>query len=264
MNRQGIGSDGHRGDLQYGGRTFAAASRYLRALRSQERASVRLPRMVSDLHGLGALLAELRGLNRVPVSLSDTASGRSIARHLAERHRGVLHNRVAQGILMLPPTMPEYLRGRSRQALRTNVRAAAAQGLACTTVASAPALERTLRQWLAWRVPGADVNTIYEEWILKAPADAHWYIATDAAAAPLAIAAVCIDTGWGLLNGLVSLSHPARWLLHTHVVEQLYAAGGRNLCAHAGNALLLPPNVQYFQRLLGYQVAHLSVDERPG
>lgn len=245
-------------ELQYGGGIFEAASQYLRDLRrSDDPASIRYLRAAADVDGLRALITEVRGLDRVPVRLSDAPSGRSIAHHLSERRHGVFNNRLAQGVLLLPPTFPDYMRGRSRQALRTNHRAAIAEGMSCTAVPQGT-IKRAFEDWKLRQLLPDELARWYELWATNAPRDAHWYAALDASGAPVAMATVCIDTEWALLCGLVSVSRPARWLLHTHIVELLYESGTRNLCVHGARALLLPPSLQYLQRRLGYRVAHLS------
>lgn len=248
-------------ELQYGGSTFLAASEYLRALRQwREPTSVQLGKTLIDFDGYRALLEELRGLHSISVGLSDSPAGDFIARYLGRRRRGVTWNRVAQGVLLLPPTFPEYVRGRARQAMRTNNRAATAEGISCHRLEH-HAVANTFQRWSR---RGVLTGTMARTYHYKRPApneprDVRWYMALDGTSSPVGYAKVWVDTNWALMDCMVCVSHPARWLLHTHIVEDMCAAGVSYLFVDAGHALRMPPSLQYFQRRLGYRVAHLRV-----
>jgi hypothetical protein len=76
---------------------------------------------------------------------------------------------------------------------------------------------------------------------------------------PAGLAVVNVDTEVAVLWSLVSLEHSAKWLLHTHVVGELAAAGVRYLLTSSRMAPLMSARDQYLQQLLGYRVAHLSL-----
>lgn len=251
-------------DLQYGGETFVAASEHFRSHHCSNRpAWIRIPCAAADLPGFRALIRELRGLPRVPVHLSNGESGRAIAYYLDKRRYSYRNNRLAQGVLLLPPTFSEYLRGRSKQALRTNIRAAAAEGIICAATQPAK-FEETLD---AWSGTGADLDELsraYDGITAKVSAHSRWFAAWDADGRPMAVANLYIDTEWALLIGSSSVSRAATWLLHARVVEELYAGTTRNLCVTDGNALKQHPNLQYFQQRLGYRVIHMSPVHGPG
>lgn len=250
-------------DLQYGGRTFESASEYVRELRCwDEPARARLTRAVKNIDGSRAIAAELTGLHTVPVALSGSVAGRVIAGHLAEKRWGVHRNCVAQGILLLPPTFSDYLRGRARQAMRTNIRAAAAEGITCCRLAP-ESIESTFERWLGQGLLPEKLEIHYRYRYPTAIRDARWYVALDAMSSPVGVAKVWVDSEWALLSGLACVSHQARWLLHTHVVEELYGAGVRKLCVYDGLSLQMSPALQYFQRRLGYRIAHLRLASAP-
>jgi hypothetical protein len=74
---------------------------------------------------------------------------------------------------------------------------------------------------------------------------------------------VTVDREWSLLKGLVSTDHAGRYLLHTDLVNALAGAKVRYLVVDGPMAPLLAPELQYWQRLLGYRVASLSVRRKP-
>lgn len=62
-----------------------------------------------------------RSLPTLDVPLTPSPVGRMIGQHFAIRADGRLRYRDAQAVLPLPGDLSEYLRGRHRQAVRTNV-----------------------------------------------------------------------------------------------------------------------------------------------
>lgn len=246
-------------DLQYGGSTFQAASEYLRALhRWEDPRRVRFARAVTEIDGYRALVTELRDLHGMPVSFSDSQTGRLIKHRLAALHWNAQSTALAQGVLLLPSTFPDYLGGRSRRALRRNVRAAAAGGITCQRL-DRDAVASTFEQWTRQRSVPEKLADLYRSDALGALRVGRWYVALDACAAPVGLADVWLDTECAYLSCMVAVSHPARWLLHTHLVEDLYAAGISRLCGSTITALHLHPSLQYFQARLGYRVAHLHL-----
>jgi hypothetical protein len=248
----------HDGEVQYGGERFIRASHTLRQLRTRASLATRVKVVTSDPRGALELAHVLWRLPRIRVRTTDSAAGRALRSYLGQRHRGIPWNRIAHGVLPLPPTPEEYLSGRSRQALRTNLRRAEQLGISCRRVSSAEKREQVER-WLAARFPSDDPDATPDRWIGGPPGEAEWWIASDDGDTPLAIAAVSFDSDWVLLHTMVSRSHPARWLLHTELVREAIGRGARYVCVDADNALQLDPGVQYFQRLLGYQVINLRL-----
>jgi hypothetical protein len=82
-----------------------------------------------------ALFGLLRGTTSESVTLSDSRSGQVIREYFSRRSLGVLPvTRFCRGVLVLPRDHAEYLRGRRRQALRTNLRHATEAGIRCEIV----------------------------------------------------------------------------------------------------------------------------------
>jgi len=127
--------------LQYGGRCFSAASALPlngdltrpRRLLGLAEAVVRCPKRVA------ALIVLLLRTPSEPMFVSESATGARLRSYFAERAVGVFpKNRLCRGVLMLPEQPGEYLRGRRRQALRTNLRRAATAGITCEVIDEPP------------------------------------------------------------------------------------------------------------------------------
>jgi hypothetical protein len=248
-----------RPELQYGGARFERAALTVRRSRQNIGLMGWSAALVGDPLGAMALLEVLRRLPRVELTPSAQPAGRVLLDHLQERRRGVAPNRLAQGVLPLPSSLAEYLTGRHRQAVRTNVGHAREQGIRCGPVSEVSERLSIRRAWLRRRLADGEAPPAEDEWITDTGDGAEWWVAADGHGEPLALSKLIIDSQCALLHGLVSVSYPARWLLHTQVVEAAIGAGAQLLIVRDGNALLLPPGTQYFQRLLGYRVAHLTL-----
>jgi len=83
----------------------------------------------------------------------------------------------------------------------------------------------------------------------------QWWVARTCDGKPLAFAIVVVDREWALLEVLRSIEHPARYLLHTHIVGLLTEAGVRYMSTVSPTVLQMEPNLRRFQRTLGYRVA---------
>jgi hypothetical protein len=169
-----------------------------------------------------------------------------IAQHFSIREEGRPRYRMAQGVLALPAEFADYLRGRSRQAERTNIGHARRAGQIAVSMAVdgwAPGLDDSRRSAIT---PGP-----VERWMVL---DADGRIVADSI--------VSVDREVALLHGLVSSVENARWLLHTALVERLCGAC-LVLITNGDDAYRLPPGNQHFQRLLGYRISRLRVSRAP-
>jgi hypothetical protein len=241
-------------EQQYGGRTFAAASGFLGRAAPGFTGRRRFRSGRDVVTGIAASATVLARLPRTSLSLSDSPSGRAIRAHLTQRRFGVIPTyRIAQGVLPIPGSLDEYLRGRSRQAVRTNIGHARALGIRCV-----PLSDVSQRRAYAALVDPDLTDPWKREQLLTRPEACCW-IALDAGERPVGLAVVSIDVEAAILWSLTGHESPARWLLHTHVVDTLATAGVRHLVVNARMAPLLPPGIQYFQRLLGYRVVHVRL-----
>ncbi|MBV9357983.1 MAG: hypothetical protein JO023_20930 [Chloroflexi bacterium] len=222
-------------------------------------AIVRRPRRLT------ALLRLLAGVPSERVYLSDSPAGQILRGYFDQRLLGVMpKNRLCRGVLVLPRQHADYLRGRRRQALRTNLRHAARAGIRCELCrARGRALEAArvvVRQRRAG-VTEEDRLNLTEAWpVLFQRPGTTLMTACDPAGGPLAVMAAVIDDKVCLILVAVASSHPARWALHDHLVRVLIARGVTYLLAEGDGpfgALGFEPGMRHYQRLLGYELRHL-------
>ena len=269
--RQGDGTGAAVGEpndrLRYGGPWFSAASDlplerhqirfgYLARLLA---AAVRRPRRVA------ALFAVLLGTRSEGVFLSGSLAGEALREYFSQRSLGVFpQNRLCRGVLLLPSDHSEYLRGRRRQALRTNLRRAATAGIVCEEISDpAAALDAASEVFRSRRASFSDKerHTLETDGaFLFARPEATLMVARDRSGRPLAVTAAVIDDTVCLIALAVASNHEARWALHDYLVGMLIGRGVTYLLADGGGrfgALALDDREQYYQHLLGYQLRHL-------
>ena len=166
----------------------------------------------------------------------------------------------AQAVIQTSVKEREYLAGRHRQAVRTNIRRARELGITANrlggydefAVASAPVYRS--------RSGGEAVLAATRE---SAPSDEFaWYSASTVAhEAPIAVAAAALFGDFAVLAVMVGNKDYARvgyarYLLHTFVLGDLAAHGIRHLIV--GSVLRESNGNQYFQRLLGYRICNVQ------
>jgi hypothetical protein len=175
----------------------------------------------------------------------------------------VPHNRLCRGVLVLPANGADYLRGRARHALRNNLRRAERAGISCqhfNDPAEAVAVMQAIyldRQW----IDASALASMTARWsaIFNRP-EVTLLVARDPSGQALAIAATVVDEEVCLFRAGFAVSHEASWALHQYLVRELTDRDVRYLVGHDGGpfgALALAPSLQYYQRLLGYQICHV-------
>jgi hypothetical protein len=180
------------------------------------------------------------------VRLTRSPAGRMIGEHFAIRRDGRWRYRGAQGVLRLPPDFERYMRGRSRQAVRTNVGHARRAGLSAMSVVVD-----------GWRPGVGDNRRPYME-----PGPIERWVVVDGDGEIVADSILSVDAEVALLQGLVSTGEHARWLLHTAIVERL-CGSCELLLVNTENVYLMGTGQQYFQRLLGYRISRLRLRPSP-
>jgi len=223
-------------------------------------AGLRRPRCAAALIGL---------LLRTPteyVDLSRTPAGHALDEYFSQRSMWIIpRKRYCRGVLLLPEDHAAYLRGRRRQALRTNLRRAAAAGIKCEVVNDRRSADEDIvgvlrRQWSS--LTEADLQyRLNEVSACLAQPDVTLTVARDEHGQPVAMATTLIDDKVGLIKHAVAISHEARWALHDHIVRILIARRVRYLLVDGGGpfgALGFAKNVQHYQRLLGYELRHVA------
>jgi hypothetical protein len=234
------------------------AARYVRDVRYAPSRAARL-RAAASLEGLVAVRALLRALPVRPIELSDGPAGQQI-RAWFRPGRALPFDRAPIAVLDLPATPAEYLRGRSRQALRTNLKRAAASGITCSSLDSAQEVRRVADAIASGR------RTVGEELVplseVPGP-DRRFAAGYDATGEPLALAQAILDGPQaGLLLNLTAIDHPdariARYALHTHLVADLIALGATRIIV-GGSMLLTGEGTRYFQRRTGFAPVRVEV-----
>jgi hypothetical protein len=241
-----------RDSLQYGGENLRRASLFLGRVVPGVLAHSGSTRGRS-LAGIRATASLLTSLPRLHVSLTDSPAGERLNHHFGDRIWGIRHSRVAQGVLVVPEQEGLYLRGRSRQALRTGIRRARADGITCRALHGVEE-RRAVLQHLDMAM------SEWDEGSLSLAGDV-WRAAFSANGVPVAVARMTVDVELALLQTFVSSHMASRYLLHAELVETLVSARVRYLAVNAPMAPLLEPTLQYWQRLLGFQVANLSLTQ---
>ena len=192
--------------------------------------------------GSGSLALYHRRLPVVDLRPTTSPMGKMIAEHFAIRAEGRFRYRRAQGVLALPADFADYMRGRHRQAVRTNVGHARRAGITVISCA--------IDNW----APGLDDSR--RPAITPGPIERWTAFSADGTCAGDAI--LSVDRDVALLHGLASFAPQARWLLHTAIVERL-CGDCAVLVTNSDDAYRLGPGTQHFQRLLGYEVRRLRL-----
>ena len=239
-----------RRELRYGSWEFRAASDLARRLPNSPPVSA----IIGSVARHPATLRVLPAVWRLPVT--DLRIRRADADAWWFGHWFGPRRRLAWAVLDLPTAEEHYLVGRSRQALRTNLRHARAVGVTSSQVTYETWLEavsavmraRDEKPGLEQDRPGPRQQVAY-------------YVARDTRGTALAFAGAALFGQFAALFALGSRPDRqpgaswARYQLHTFLALDLGCSGVKYLLA--GSALRESPGNQYFQHLLGYQARNL-------
>ncbi len=221
--------------------TATAAAAALRSSRG-----TRVTFMLRHPRGLGRYVALLMALPTIDVPLSDSSAGRCLLQQLAGQswRRSGSH-----AVLALPDTCAAYLRGRSRQAVRTNLRKAATAGLTCTRgVPESPEDFRRCGELGGVSRTGVSFVQV-------------WRVA-DRTGRTAGGAYAVVDQDVAVLrtlyaSGDAAMSHQVRFLVHTEMVRDLMQQGTRLLLTES--VLASPSGLKYFAARLGYRACRIRV-----
>jgi hypothetical protein len=227
------------------------AARYISAVRASAR-STSVLRAGLYRPGIAALVTVLRSLPVVDAPFSDGPGGRELRNWFAYG-RGLFLGRAPVALLRLPDTREEYLRGRPRQALRTNVSRATAMGIRCTPVTDPAELAEVVAHVAGRR--GQDPATMIRQ-DLDPAVSRRFTVARDAAGEPVALSETWLDGEWAGLAVLVTVpgegdSQVLRYLLHVETVADLIGCGVRTVTV-SGSMFLTSAGTRYFQRRTGF------------
>ena len=257
----------HR-ELRYGSREFLAASDWARRLPSPRGRAV-LASVARD-PALIRVLATVWSLPVVDLQVGAKAANVWFGDHF----RPVRRWRPAQAVLEPPTAEEPYLTGRSKQALRTNLRHARDFGVtsarasyetwseAASSILDARQDDMGLKDKMDR--PGPEQRMAIAAFEERLENNLYYYVARDARGTPLAFAGAALFGQFGVLFSLVSRPDRqpgaswARYQLHTCLVLDLGRSGVRHLLV--GSAIRQSPGNQYFQHLLGYRARNLRVE----
>lgn len=257
------------GQWRYGGEPFAEASKLplQGGLGHPRRLAAFLSAALGHPRRAGALMALIANTKSEQLTLSASASGRALREYFAATYLGVIpQNRLCRGVLLIPACYSDYIRGRRRQALRTNLRRAERAGIRCESVDEPGSFMAATRQVMESRQTApTDVERAHLEhdWAaLVARPEMTLLAARDADGHPQAVLAAIVDDHVGLIQIAVACGHDARWALHDHLLRALCTRGTQFLMVEGGGpfgALGFPRDVHHFQHLLGYELRHVRL-----
>jgi hypothetical protein len=166
----------------------------------------------------------------------------------------------AQAVIQTSVKEHEYLAGRHRQAVRTNIRRARELGITATRLGGYDEFAAASAPVYSSRSGGDAVLAAMRK---PPPSDEFaWYSASTVThEAPITVASVALFGDFAVLAVMVGNQDYARigyarYLLHTFVLGDLAAHGIRHLIV--GSALRESNGNQYFQRLLGYRICNVE------
>ena len=243
--------------MVYGRPDFEIASDFARALHDDPKPSWQLFR-----HRWRDALRTAWFVARRPtvtVLVSSSPAGRMLKRSARARRNGLPVGRVARAVQILPASEAAYLRGRSRQALRTNIRRARELGVSCREVTRDEAIAAVSRI-AAQREQATGDRFETDAW--WGTQGRRYFVARDVDDTPVVLAVVVVDVEAAFLECFVSsrsgeAAQRGRYLLHSQLAVALGQNGVRHLLVDSG--LRLSPGLQYFQHLLGFRCCNLRI-----
>ena len=170
-------------------------------------------------------------------------------------------------VLLIDDDDGRYLRGRRKQALRTNLRAANTRG--CTAFTVPPGIGRTEWNSCARLQMPPNPWAGVEDWPIGATDNHIAVAAVDADGALVGLTVARRFGSWAVLEmafrfGADPDGSLSRYLVHAALLDALRSVGVRHLAG--GGAMRLADGLQYLQYLLGYEPMHVTVrafdDER--
>jgi hypothetical protein len=197
-------------------------------------------------------------LPTIECRLSDSQQGNRVAFHLTKEFYPPFTHRTACIALAVPTDLDEYLAGRHRQALRTNLNRASRLGIVAKELedkthqlrAVSSVLESRDEPWRHRYVPYLERQLEDDE--------VRVFAAVDSGDAVLAVAVMAVDVSAAWLEIFCALRGEmgllARYPLHFELVKHL---GGRVLLT--GSVVGVPPGVRYFQDRLGFQATNIRL-----
>jgi len=210
----------------------------------------------------GRGLAAVARLPSIDVPLSDGPAGRLIRARLSRHLLRIPTGRLARATLALPDEATQYLRGRSRQAVRTNLHRARDLGLACSKIDAIDEQARLCGELLLDRGWGdRPLERLAREHGVRPGTGTH-YAATGPAGRSCAVAVVLEDEltaclVWMMATPDHAAASAARYALSAHLIMDLAARHRRLLLV--ADPISSSSGVRYFQRRLGFELRNLRL-----
>jgi hypothetical protein len=205
-------------------------------------------------------LLSLRELPIVELRLSAAEHDRWLHASWPAGGESLFDGHWAQAVIQTPAKEHEYLAGRHRQAVRTNIRRARELSITATRLGGYDEFVTASASVYRSRNGGDAVLAAMRR---PSPSDEFaWYSASTVAhEAPIIVAAVALFGDFAVLAVMVGNQDYARigyarYLLHTFILGDLARHGIRHLIV--GSVLRESNGNQYFQRLLGYRVCNVQ------
>jgi hypothetical protein len=251
-------------DLAYGSAELADLCGFARPASGaggMKAASLALARRPSRVRTLLAL----RELPIVELHLSAAEHDRWLRARWPVGGESLFDGHWAQAVIQTHIKEHDYLAGRHRQAVRTNLRHARELGIAAVRLSGYDEFVAASMPVYRSRSGGDAVLAAMRK---PPPADEFaWYSASSVAyEAPTIVAVVALFGSFAVLAVMVGNQDYAcigyaRYLLHTFILGDLAAQGIRHLLV--GSVLSESNGNQYFQRLLGYRICNVQPILRP-
>ncbi|MFZ2113213.1 MAG: hypothetical protein WAU77_05720 [Solirubrobacteraceae bacterium] len=204
-------------------------------------------------------LLSLRDLPIVELRMSAAEHDRWLHARWPAGGESLFDGHWAQAVIQTSVKEHEYLAGRHRQAVRTNIRRARELGITATRLGGYDEFAAASAPVYRSRSGGDAVLAATRE---PPPDEFAWYSASTVAhEAPIIVAAVALFGDFAVLAVMVGNQDYARigyarYLLHTFILGDLAAHGIRHLIV--GSVLRESNGNQYFQRLLGYRICNVQ------
>lgn len=200
--------------------------------------------------------ASLAALPKVTIHLSDQQAGRELNAYLRTKIIGVRTQR-AVSLLQLPDVPADYLKGRYRERLRTNISKANSLSVRCGPIDSVDF------EQLAGGAYRAGANIKYLDLLLAepiTPAMEHW-VGFDADAQPIAFARIQIDGQAAWLKCMVAIAADPRSVIRYKLSADMFMSfterGVRYVIA--GSIIDLADGLAHFQHLLGFRPTQVEI-----
>jgi hypothetical protein len=245
-------------DLDRAGEIITASRQNGHGMKALARYGCRHPGQLMEV------AAAILRLPRLQVIVSAESHGENLIKRLGRRSFSAMGWYPAESAMVLPVDEATYLRGKARQALRTNVTRAKKDGLRCLRVSDADERKRWTDEIFAARTAPENLAEFMEHYETRGavgPTDMH--VIVDAEDQLVALCEVAVDTETAMVDVFVKMpDHPsaavARYMMLLDIVSGLIDRGVKVLLVDASR-LHVSEGIRYFQRRVGFEPYNVRV-----